>query len=42
MLMPMAAILILVLAKPELGGIEFPDWFTEPRGAQLPFDVPRP
>jgi protoporphyrinogen IX oxidase len=42
MLMPMVAILVLVLAKPELGGIEFPDWLTEPRGGQLLFEVPRP
>jgi len=33
-------ILVLVLAKPDLGGIAFPDWLTEPRGRQLPFDVP--
>lgn len=38
---PMLAILGLVLAKPDLSGIEFPDWLTQPRGGQLPFDVPR-
>ena len=35
------AILLLVLGKPELGGIAFPDWLTQPRGGQLPFEVPR-
>jgi putative membrane protein len=34
------AILLLVLAKPELDWIAFPDWLTEPRGGQLPFAVP--
>ena len=38
---PALAILVLVLGKPDLGGIEFPDWLLEPRGGQLPFDVPR-
>jgi len=38
---PILAILALVLGKPDLGGIEFPDWLTEPRGRQLPLDVPR-
>jgi protoporphyrinogen IX oxidase len=41
LLTPMAAILVLVLGKPELGGIAFPDWLTEPRGGQLPFEMPR-
>lgn len=41
-LVPMVAILVLVLGKPDLSGIEFPAWMTEPRGGQLPFDVPRP
>lgn len=40
-LVPMLAILVLVLAKPDLGSIEFPQWMTEPRGGQLPFDIPR-
>ena len=40
-LTPIVAILILVLGKPEFDGITFPDWLTEPRGGQLPFDVPR-
>jgi protoporphyrinogen IX oxidase len=34
------AILILVLAKPELEGVPLPGWLMEPRGGQLPFDVP--
>jgi protoporphyrinogen IX oxidase len=43
LLVSMAAILVLVLAKPDLGGIDFPDWLTEPRGRQLLlFEVPRP
>lgn len=33
-------ILLLVLAKPDLGWIAFPDWLRTPRGGQLPFDVP--
>lgn len=36
-----SAILLLVLGKPDLGGIVFPDWLMEPRGGQLPFEVPR-
>lgn len=39
-LIPVAAILFLVLGKPELGRIELPGWMTEPRGNQLPFEVP--
>lgn len=35
-----SAILFLVLGKPDLGGIEFPDWLVRPRGGQLPFEVP--
>lgn len=38
---PVVAILALVLAKPELGEIPMPGWLAEPRGIQLPFDVPR-
>ena len=34
------AILFLVLGKPELPAVDGPDWLTEPRGRQLPFDVP--
>lgn len=37
---PIVAILILVLAKPAFDGISFPDWLLEPRGGQLPFEVP--
>ncbi len=40
-LLPILAILGLVLGKPDLGWIEFPDWLTKPYGAQFPFDVPR-
>lgn len=39
--LPMLAILFLVLAKPTLAGIEFPDWLTQPRGNYLPFEVPK-
>lgn len=39
-ILPMLFILTLVLGKPDLAGIEFPDWLTEPRGGQLPFEVP--
>ncbi len=39
-LTPSLVILTLVLAKPTLGWITFPDWLMEPRGGQLPFDVP--
>lgn len=41
LLVPILAILSLVLAKPELGEIPVPGWLAEPRGNQLPFDVPR-
>ena len=41
LLVPIAAILTLVLAKPELGEIPVPAWLEEPLGVQLPFDVPR-
>lgn len=40
-LAPMLVILILVLAKPVLGWVAFPDWLTEPRSGQLLFDTPR-
>jgi len=33
-------ILLVVLAKPTLGWIVFPDWLSEPQGGQLLFDVP--
>lgn len=38
---PVLVILSLVLAKPTLDWIVFPEWLTEPRNAQLSFDVPR-
>jgi putative membrane protein len=34
-------ILCLVLAKPALDWIDWPDWMLAPRGRQVPFDVPR-
>lgn len=34
-------ILTLVLAKPDLTGLPFPTWLTEPLGRQLPFDTPK-
>ena len=37
---PVIAILMLVLGKPDLGTIPLPDWLQEPRGNHLPFDVP--
>ena len=40
-LVPMLIILTLVLAKPVLGWVAFPDWLTEPRSGQLLFDTPR-
>lgn len=40
-LLPVLAILLLVLGKPELDWLAFPDWLLEPRGGQLPFEVPR-
>lgn len=36
-----AAVLFLVLSKPELEEISMPAWLTEPMGRQLPFDVPK-
>lgn len=41
LLLPILAILALVLGKPELEEIPMPTWLSEPRGIQLPFDVPR-
>ncbi len=40
LVIPVLAILTLVLAKPELGEIPMPGWLMEPRGNQLPFDLP--
>lgn len=37
----MAVILFLVLAKPDLSGIEFPEWLRETRSHQLPFETPK-
>lgn len=39
-LIPVIAILALVLAKPDLGWIEFPRWLLEPRANYLPLDIP--
>lgn len=41
LMVPILAILVLVLAKPELGEIPLPGWLAEPRGGQFLFDVPR-
>lgn len=40
LLVTVLAILSLVLGKPDLGQVTLPGWLTEPRGRQLPFDVP--
>jgi uncharacterized membrane protein len=40
-LVPMLVILTLVLSKPVLGWVVFPEWLTQPRGGQLLFDTPR-
>ena len=40
LLLTILAILSLVLGKPDLGQVTLPGWLTEPRGRQLPFDVP--
>ncbi len=39
-LVPVIVILTLVLAKPALNWVEFPDWLLEPLGRQLPFEIP--
>jgi uncharacterized membrane protein len=41
LLIAVLGILALVLAKPELEEVPLPAWLLEPRGGQLPFDVPR-
>ncbi|MBU2958354.1 CopD family protein [Paracoccus sp. 1_MG-2023] len=41
LLLPVTCILILVLAKPDLGQIPLPGWLQQPLGNQLPFDVPK-
>jgi uncharacterized membrane protein len=38
---PVLIILVLVLGKPELEEISLPSWLEQPRGGQLPFEVPR-
>lgn len=40
-LIPATCILALVLAKPDLAWLTFPDWIQEPLDADFPFDVPR-
>ncbi|MFN4129094.1 MAG: CopD family protein [Paracoccaceae bacterium] len=42
MLLPILAILVLVLGKPDLGRIPVPNWLTESQGGQLPFAAPNP
>lgn len=37
---PAMIVLTLVLAKPDLAALTFPDWATQPMGRQLPVDVP--
>lgn len=39
-LLVVTAILCLVLAKPAADWLVMPDWLTEPRGYDFPFDVP--
>lgn len=41
LILAVLGILTLVLAKPELTEIPVPLWLSEPRGYELPFDVPR-
>jgi uncharacterized membrane protein len=36
------AVLVLVLAKPELDEVPLPGWLLQPLGRELPFDVPSP
>jgi len=38
---PVIVILVLVLAKPSLDWIAFPEWLTTPQDGQLFFDIPR-
>lgn len=37
---PALLVLTLVLAKPDLSGLSFPDWVNRPQGRHLPVDVP--
>ncbi|MBF9044373.1 hypothetical protein HKCCE4037_13600 [Rhodobacterales bacterium HKCCE4037] len=39
--LPVLVILTLVLAKPDLGWIRFPEWLQEPLESELPLAVPR-
>ncbi len=41
LVVPIGVILTLVLGKPDLAQVPLPAWLLEPRGIQLPFDVPR-
>ena len=41
LLVPVLGILTLVLVKPPFDAGLIPAWLSEPRGNQLPFDVPR-
>ncbi|MBS1301779.1 CopD family protein [Loktanella sp. SALINAS62] len=41
LLVAVLCVLTLVLAKPDLDDIPLPGWLTEPRGHQMPFDVPK-
>lgn len=38
---PVIAIILLVLGKPDLKDFPLPDWLLQPRGGQLLFDVPK-
>lgn len=42
LLVTIAAILMLVLAKPDMGMIPLPTWLTTPQQGQLPFAAPKP
>jgi uncharacterized membrane protein len=37
-----AGVLLLVLLKPDLTGVPFPEFLLQPVGGDLPFDVPSP
>jgi protoporphyrinogen IX oxidase len=39
-MLPVVAVLSLVLAKPAMDWLVFPDWLLSPRGGDLPIDVP--
>ena len=40
-LLPVLAILLLVLSKPQLAWLTPPEWLQQPRQAQLPFEIPK-